>query len=99
VDARPFLNQVRGSLDGNILHYSERLRLIRVADRMGIARFEANLLIATVQHRTQQQLAPVPATTTSPTPRSRTARIVVLTCALLTAEFFLLRMLIHALGT
>ena len=71
-DARPFLRLVGESLDGNILHYSERVRLIRVADRMGIARFEANLLIATVQHRAAQQPATIPAlaaTTTSRAPR------------------------------
>jgi hypothetical protein len=39
------------SLEGGLLRYSARLRLIAAAARMGIERFEANLIIAAVQNR------------------------------------------------
>jgi hypothetical protein len=42
---------VEKALDGPVLRYSKRLELLRRAKRMGIGRFEANLVIATVQHR------------------------------------------------
>ena len=99
-DARPFLRQVRQTLDGNLLHYTDRMRLLADADRMGIARFEANLLIATVQHRAHTE----PSQSTTPpalvaTPHgSRIARIVVLTSFLVTAEFLAVRMVVHAIA-
>jgi hypothetical protein len=37
-------------MDGPVLRYSHRTSLIRVAERSGIGRFEANLIIAAVQH-------------------------------------------------
>jgi hypothetical protein len=39
------------NMDGDILRYSVRLGLLRQAARMGIERFEANLIIAAVQHQ------------------------------------------------
>lgn len=71
---------------------------------MGIARFEANLLIATVQHRVQREPLLVTACgdgtnsklETCTTKERHIARIVLLTTALLTAEFFVLRFAMHA---
>lgn len=46
-----FTQRVLDAVDGPILRYSVRQRLLKQADRLGIHRFEANLIIATVQHR------------------------------------------------
>jgi hypothetical protein len=104
-DARPFLRQIRQSLDGSLLHYTDRMRLLAHADRMGIARFEANMLIATVQHSAQTQRAaraePTPASAPhapSAPHNSRFARIFIFTSVLLTAEFLAVRMLVHAIA-
>lgn len=43
--------EVAGLMDGPVLRYSNRLRLLRRAEQLGIERFEASLIIATVQHR------------------------------------------------
>ena len=54
LDAPPaerFALLVRYSLIGTLLPYSARQALIRKAGRMGIKRFDANLIIAMVQHR------------------------------------------------
>lgn len=37
-------------MDGPLLRYSQRQRLLRDAEQRGIGRFEANLVIAAVQH-------------------------------------------------
>jgi hypothetical protein len=62
--AQVFAELVVGQLQGDLLRYSARLDLLRQADRMGIERFEANLIIAAMQHRadpdqTPQHPAPV----------------------------------------
>jgi hypothetical protein len=106
VDARTFARQIRDALDGKLLHYSDRMSLLREADRMGIGRFEANLLIATVQHRAQQEtfvsqassLPEARALEARTTKNTRAARILMFTTALLTAEFFVLRFAIHAIS-
>jgi hypothetical protein len=46
-----FARCVAAAMDGPILRYSSRLDLMRQARRTGIAPFEANLIIAAVQHR------------------------------------------------
>ena len=46
-----FADTVAQMIDGPVLRYSQRLILIREADRRGIGRFEANLIIAAVLHR------------------------------------------------
>jgi hypothetical protein len=46
-----FTQQIARSLAGPILPYSQRLALLKQAGRQGIERFEANLMIAAVQHR------------------------------------------------
>ena len=48
--ARTFAALVRERMDGPVLRYSHRTRLLRAAERGGIGRFEANLIIAAVQH-------------------------------------------------
>ena len=49
--AQRFADRVRDSIDGPILRYSIRRKLLREADARGIGRFEANLIIAAVQHQ------------------------------------------------
>ena len=49
--AAQFADLVMASLDGPVLRYSQRLVLVREAERRGIGRFEANLIIAAVLHR------------------------------------------------
>lgn len=48
--ARKFADTVEAELHGGILPWSRRLRLLRLARKMGIERFEAGLIIAAVQH-------------------------------------------------
>jgi hypothetical protein len=48
--AATFAQVVRQRMDGPVLRYSHRTHLIREAERRGIGRFEANLIIAAVQH-------------------------------------------------
>jgi hypothetical protein len=42
---------VLSQLEGRILQYSRRLELLKVAKQLGITRFHANLVIASVQHQ------------------------------------------------
>jgi hypothetical protein len=46
-----FADVVAGSIDGPVLRYTQRQVLIRDAERRGIGRFEANLIIAAVLYR------------------------------------------------
>lgn len=55
---------VAAAMEGPVLRYSNRMSLLRAAAGMGIDRFEANLLIALVQHRT-----PTDAIAVEPRPR------------------------------
>ena len=48
--ARDFADLVAAKLVGTVLPFSEREALVRTAAFRGINRFEANLIIATVQH-------------------------------------------------
>jgi hypothetical protein len=41
----------RAMIGGTVLRYSQRAHLLRHAQKLGIGRFEANLIVATVQHR------------------------------------------------
>jgi hypothetical protein len=66
--AHAFAEQVAKGLDGPVLRYVTRRALIRDAGRMGIGAFEANLIIAAVQHErrgggvsTQAPQEPAPA--------------------------------------
>ncbi len=57
--------QVAGEFDGKILHQSKRQRLLKTAERLGISRFNANLVITVAQNRAEQGLvAPTTATAT-----------------------------------
>lgn len=69
--ARQFANIVTTSIQaGNILPYSNRQRLIRTAQRMGLGRFDANLIIALVQNRVGPTAADAQAATaTAPSAR------------------------------
>lgn len=70
------------SLVGPILPIADRERLIRRAMKLGLNRFEANLMIAAVQNRALER-----ASTSTPTPRApRKWSIPALLCALLLAE-------------
>lgn len=51
VAARNFADLVAARMIGTVLPFSERESLVRAAARNGINRFEANLLIAAVQHQ------------------------------------------------
>jgi hypothetical protein len=60
--ARLFAAQVAASSDDGLLRYSPRQKLLRKAEKMGIGRFEANLIIVAVQHQQrsdfQEELPP-----------------------------------------
>lgn len=53
--AQAFADHVATHLEGSILRYSVRLALLREAQRRGIERFEANLIIAAVQHKADRK--------------------------------------------
>ncbi len=67
-----FAQLVEAHLEGALLRYSMRQRLLRQADRLGLHRFEANLIIATIQHR-RRYLLDEPAEAVDPAGRSHTA--------------------------
>lgn len=48
--ARGFASAVRGALQGGVLSFDDRDRLIARAGRLGLSRFDALLIIAAVQH-------------------------------------------------
>jgi hypothetical protein len=48
--AQAFAHEVAARLDGPVLRQSQRRSLLAGARKLGIGRFEANLLIAAVQH-------------------------------------------------
>jgi hypothetical protein len=50
-DSRRFAQIVAGELEQGVLRFSARQRLLSTAERMGIGRFQANLVIAAVQHQ------------------------------------------------
>jgi len=50
--AETFAELVKGSLEEGLLRYSARLELLGQAARLGVGRFEGNLIIAAVQHQT-----------------------------------------------
>ena len=49
--ASGFAEEVAARMDGPVLRYTQRRALMAVARRAGVGRFEANLIIAAVQHR------------------------------------------------
>jgi hypothetical protein len=50
-----FAQLVAQQLQGPVLRYSHRIALVQEAQKRGIARFEANLIIAAVQHQTNRR--------------------------------------------
>ena len=49
--AGAFAEEVAARMNGPVLRYSQRKALMSAAQRVGIGRFEANLIIAAVRHR------------------------------------------------
>jgi hypothetical protein len=60
--AAAFATAVASQLTGPVLPYSQRLALLHEADQHGIPRFEANLIIAAVQHRAEYPALPTAST-------------------------------------
>jgi hypothetical protein len=52
---RAFSSHVAERYNGRILRYSQRLDLLKAAQRLRINRFRANLIIAMVQHQSTQR--------------------------------------------
>jgi hypothetical protein len=48
-----FADQVAGQFQGKLLHGSRRAELLKTADRLGISRFNANLVIAVAQNQAE----------------------------------------------
>lgn len=57
-----FSELVLDHLEGPVLRFHVRQKLLRRADEMGLGRFEANLLVALVEHRHRQMtpISPLP---------------------------------------
>lgn len=55
--ARGFAGEVSSQIAGRTLRYTDRLKLLARADELSIGRFEANLIIALVQHRFPERAA------------------------------------------
>jgi hypothetical protein len=75
--AKAFAQFVVDRLDGQVLRYSTRLELLKIAERIGIGRFHANLLIAAVQHQAGQP-ATCPPTSAGRHANRRTIALIVL---------------------
>ncbi len=58
-----FAESVVRAIEGGTLRYSRRQKLLREANRLGIERFEANLIIAVVQHKLRGNAAAAEAAT------------------------------------
>jgi hypothetical protein len=56
--AQAFAEQVAAGMDGPVLRYATRRKLISDAGRLGIGDFEANLIIAAVQHERRRVAEP-----------------------------------------
>ena len=61
--AQAFADSVASSFEGPVLRYSQRRDLMQRARRIGIGEFEANLVIAAVQHE-RRKLPAAPTLTT-----------------------------------
>jgi hypothetical protein len=70
--AETFAREVSTRLDGPVLRHSQRRALFAAARRLGIGRFEANLVIAAVQHEARHH-RPAPAVPPPAATRSRLA--------------------------
>ena len=56
--AHAFADHVAAGLDGPVLRYATRKKLLADARRLGIGDFEANLVIAAVQHQRRRDVEP-----------------------------------------
>lgn len=70
-----FATYVASQFEAGMLRYSKRLAIIEVAESLGIGRFEANLVIAAVQHQLGRSSSPP----TRPVPARRWAAALLLT--------------------
>ena len=87
-----FAQEVADSLDGRDLRYPKRLRLLKRAADFGIRRFDANLIIAMVQHRMGNAAQPRQQTSQSrSTLIASLAAIVVVQSAIIVAGWWILR--------
>jgi hypothetical protein len=80
--AQVFADKIASQLQDGMLRYSQRAALLEESDALGIGPFEANLIIALVQHRARPALdgrTPLP---DAPT-RHRRAAITFITVALI----------------
>lgn len=57
-----FRSRAAASLEAGLVRYSRRRELLRVAERMGLTPFEANLIIAEVQYGGRRTDTPLPET-------------------------------------
>ena len=67
--AARFAALVRQHLGGPVLCYEDRQSLLRAAAGLGIGRFDANLIIAAVQHRAEGEHVDVCGAGTGANPR------------------------------
>ena len=74
---RAFAQQVCDELEGATLRYSKRVKLLRDARQRGIRRFDANLIIASVQERAAGSAVRVQQKTSTRTWRSCAALVIV----------------------
>ncbi|MCS7033361.1 MAG: hypothetical protein NZ561_05115 [Phycisphaerae bacterium] len=72
-----FAREVIARLDGPILRGSMRQQLMELADRLGLNRFEACLIIAQVQHRASRVPATADSTMSQPSRRSTAVAVAV----------------------
>jgi hypothetical protein len=77
-----FAIEVASKLTAGLLRYSDRLALLRTAGRLGLSRFDANLLIAATQHERQ----PSAATAAQLPPPGRASRVVLAVVVFLLIE-------------
>jgi hypothetical protein len=73
-DSLTFAAHIEAALEGGMLCYARRVELLQEAARRGIGRFEANLMIAAVQHRANTAGRPAAAPPLAPTPVRRGTR-------------------------
>jgi hypothetical protein len=56
--AEDFAAKILRKIRNGVLSYSDRLHLLKIAEELDITRFDANLIIAAVQHRAQAKASP-----------------------------------------
>ena len=89
---------IRGSLVGSELPASDRARLLRRAERLGLNRFEANLLIAAVQNRARSAADDAPPRFVATLPRERSFGVARLVACAVAVEAIVGAIAIHLLA-